>query len=206
MAFDYASYLSNLLIIQYHNKPRAVATIKALAKMFPLDLILQVRDAFNIDTATGVLLDVLGKYLGVNRDYVNNDGEISLLDDEEYRTLIKFKAISNTSNASHYDIDMALYNFFGTSVRAHSDGNMEMTLFVPASAENVILAAIQQSALPTPLGVLANRIIVQNAKFFGFVNYQNQYAVYKTGFRDYNNPDKDGETLNYDKTEEVERN
>ena len=203
--FNYADYLASLIIIQYAYKPKAASTIKALGKMFPADLILKVRDAFNLETATGVMLDILGKYLGVNRDYVNNDGDVSLLDDEEYRTLIKFKAISNTSNASHYDVDTALYNFFGNRVRATSDGNMAMTIFVPASAENVILAAIQQRALPTPLGVEANKIVVQNADFFGFVNYKNQYAVYKTGFREYNNPSKDGETLNYEKVEEVER-
>ena len=205
MAFDYAKYLSSLLIIQYAYKPKAVETVKALGRLFPLDLILQVRDSFDLDTAKWIALDILGKYLGVNRNYINNDDEISLLDDEEFRTLIKFKAISNTSNASHYDIDMALYNFFGTRVRAHSTGNMEMTIFVPVDAQNVILAAIQQSALPTPLGVLANQVVVQDAKFFGFVNYQNQYAFYKTGFRDYNDPDKDGETLNYEKVQEVER-
>lgn len=203
--FDYGKYLSSLLIIQYHGKQKARATIEALAKMFPVDLMFAVRDAFDIDTATGKALDVLGKYVGVSRNYIDQGGEVKTLTDDEFRILIKFKAISNTSTASHYDIDMALYNFFGTRVRATSSGNMQMTLFVPADAENVIEAAIQQRALPTPLGVEANRIVVQNARFFGFVDYKNQYAVYKTGFRDYNEPDKDGETLNYDKVEEVER-
>lgn len=203
--FDYGKYLSSLLIIQYNGKPKASATIEALAKMFPDKLIMQVRDAFNLDTATGKALDTLAKYVGVNRFYYNTEGEIIRLNDDEFRILIKFKAISNTSTASHYDIDTALYDFFGTRVRATSDGNMQMTFFVPSDATNVIEAAIQQKALPTPLGVEANRIVVQDKKFFGFVDYQDQYAVYKTGFRDYSNPDKDGETLNYDKVEEVER-
>lgn len=203
--FDYGKYLSALLIIQYHNKPKAKGTIEALAKMFPVDLIFAVRDGFDLDTATGKSLDILAKYVGVSRFYYDQDGTIITLTDDEFRTLIKFKAISNTSTASHYDIDTALYNFFGTRVRATSDGNMAMTLFVPSDAERVIEAAIQQKALPTPLGVEANRIVVQNARFFGFVDYNNQHAVYKTGFRDYDDPDKDGETLNYDKVEEVER-
>lgn len=203
--FDYGKYLSSLLVIQYNGKPKASATIEALAKMFPDKLIMQVRDAFNLDTATGKALDTLAKYVGVNRFYYNTEGEIIRLNDDEFRILIKFKAISNTSTASHYDIDTALYDFFGTRVRATSDGNMQMTFFVPSDATNVIEAAIQQKALPTPLGVEANRIVVQDKKFFGFVDYQDQYAVYKTGFRDYSNPDKDGETLNYDKVEEVER-
>ncbi len=203
--FEYGKYLASLLIIQYNGKKKATGTIEALAKMFPDKLILQVRDAFNLDTATGKALDTLAKYVGVDRFYYNPDGEIIKLTDDEFRVLIKFKAISNTSTASHYDIDTALYDFFGTRVRATSDGNMAMTFFVPSDTTRVIEAAIQQKALPTPLGVEANRIIVQNAKFFGFVDYENQYAVYKTGFKDYTDPDKEGETLTYDKTEEVER-
>ena len=203
--FDYGKYLSSLLIIQYWGKSRARQTIEAIAKMFPVDLIFKVRDAFDLDTATGKSLDILAKYVGVSRNYIDLNGDIKTLNDEEFRTLIKFKAISNTSTASHYDIDMALYNFFGTRVRATSDGNMQMTIFVPSDAENVIQAAIQQKAMPTPLGVEANKIVVQNARFFGFVDYNNQHAVYKTGFRDYNDPDKDGETLNYSKVEEVDR-
>ena len=203
--FDYSKYLSNLLIIQYNGKPKASATVEAVAKMFPVDLILAVRSAFDLDSATGVMLDTLGKYIGVSRWYYDENGEQIKLTDSEFRVLLKFKAISNTSNASHYDIDMALYNFFGQRVRATSAGNMEMTFFVPSDAERVVEAAIQQRAMPTPLGVEANRIVIQDKDFFGFVNYNNQYAVYKTGFRDYNNPDKEGETLTYDKTEEIER-
>ena len=203
--FDYAGYLAGLLIIQYSHKPKAIATIKALSKMFPLDLILQVRDAFDIDTATGVLLDMLGKYVGASRWYYNSLGEQVRLNDDEYRMLLKFKIISNTSNASHYDIDQALYEFFGTQVRATSLGNMQMTFFVSEDAEKVFDAAVQQKCLPVPLGVEANKIVVQNKKFFGLVTYQNQYAFYKTGFREYNNPDKDGETLTYDKIEDIER-
>lgn len=202
---EYVDYLANLLIIQYHEKPKASATIKALAQQLPVDLILRIRDTFNMDTAVGEVLDILGKYLGVSRWYYDDEGTQIKLTDEEFRILIKFKAISNTSNASHYEIDQALYDFFGTRVRATSDGNMQMTIFIPSVASRVVVAAIKQRALPTPLGVEANRIVVQDNRFFALVNYKNQYAVYKTGFRDYNEPDKEGETLNYEKVDEVER-
>jgi hypothetical protein len=61
-------YYSNLLILQYHNKPKAVATIKALAGLAAYDgLPFAVRDAFDINTASGKQLDVLGKYIGFSR-------------------------------------------------------------------------------------------------------------------------------------------
>jgi hypothetical protein len=68
------NYYSNLLIIQYHDLSKAVATIKALCSVLtPINtttgnlLINDIRDAFNIDTAVGVQLDIIGEYVGVDR-------------------------------------------------------------------------------------------------------------------------------------------
>lgn len=201
--FDYAQYLSNLLIIQYHDKPKAKATIEALGKEFPVELIFAVRDGFSIDGANGKQLDILAKYLGTDRYYIGTTGNIIALADDEFRTLLKLKAIANTSNSSHYDIDTALYNFFGVTVHAESQGAMEMTYFVPADASRVVVAAIQKDVLPRPMGVGIRYVIVQTNPFFGFVTYDNQYAVYKTGFRTYDDPDKIGETLSYFKIIDV---
>lgn len=65
-------YFSDLLILQYKNKPRAKATIEALVqtafsdttgKIFPIE----IQNSYNLDTATGEQLDILGKYLGRSR-------------------------------------------------------------------------------------------------------------------------------------------
>lgn len=65
-------YFSNLLILQYKNKPRAKATVEALTeiafgdtqgKIFPT----QIQEAYDLDTATGKQLDVIGKYIGYDR-------------------------------------------------------------------------------------------------------------------------------------------
>ena len=63
-------YYQNLLIVQYHDKPNAQALIGLLIEMAQASALLQqIRDAFDIDTATGVQLDLLGKYIGLNRYY-----------------------------------------------------------------------------------------------------------------------------------------
>lgn len=201
--FDYSKYLSELIIIQYRDRPKAKATVEAIGKDFPVDLIFAVRDGFSLETAVGKQLDVLAKYLGTDRYFIDTSGKLVALDDEETRILLKLKAIANNSNSSHYDIDTALYDFFGVTVHAESQGGMEMTYFVPANASRVIIAAIQKDVLPRPMGVGIRYVIVQTSPFFGFVTYQSQHAVYKTGFRDYDNPDKVGETLNYFKIIEV---
>jgi hypothetical protein len=192
------SYYSNLLIMQYHNKPKAKATIEATVGLLPDDLIMEVINGFDIETAVGKQLDILGEYVGVDRYYLV-DNQAELLDDEDYRILIKMKAISNTSDLSHKSLEEALYNFFGNTVRMDSDGNMEMTYFVPKNKTPIIQAAIQKEVLPRPMGVRCSYIIEYDKRFFGFCTYQNQTAVYKTGFRTYNNPNKVGEVLTYSK-------
>ena len=103
----------------------------------------------------------------------------------------------NTSDYSHKSIDESLHEVFGNSIRMDSTGNMEMTYFIPASAADVIEAALQKEVLPKPMGVQLNYVIEYNQRFFAFCSYENQSAVYKTGFRDYNNPDKEGEVFTY---------
>lgn len=63
-------YYANLLIIQYHNKPRARATIKLMAHFLWANmLLLQIRDAFDWKTAIGKQLDIIGEWVGVDRFY-----------------------------------------------------------------------------------------------------------------------------------------
>lgn len=192
------SYYSNLLILQYHDKPKAKATIEAVVSLIPDDLIQEVTNGFDIETAVGKQLDILGEYIGVDRYYTEDD-EIKVLDDEDYRIILKLKAISNTSNLSHKSLDESLYDFFKNSIRMDSVGNMEMTYFVPKNKTPIILAAIQKEVLPRPMGVRCSYVIEYDKKFFGFCTYADQTSVYKTGFRTYNDPTKTGEMLTYSK-------
>lgn len=61
-------YYKNLIIFQYINKPKASATIEALISQIISDgLVFQIEGAFDIDTAVGEQLTILGKYVGVPR-------------------------------------------------------------------------------------------------------------------------------------------
>lgn len=67
-------YYANTLIVQYHNKPKAIATIKALVKLLFSDMILfQIRDSFDWRTAVGSQLDIIGDWVGCDRFY---DGQL----------------------------------------------------------------------------------------------------------------------------------
>lgn len=66
-------YYANLLIIQYHNKPKAKATIELLVReLVASGIVLDINEGYNVDTAIGTQLDILGKYIGVERMYRDN--------------------------------------------------------------------------------------------------------------------------------------
>ena len=110
-------YYADLLILQYKGKPKAEATIKASVKpIIIFELAEAVKNGYNIDTAVGVQLDVLGKYIGLGRAL--SDGEtISDIADADYRNYLKFKIIKNFSNHSLKSIVDLIYQYFPTKVR-----------------------------------------------------------------------------------------
>lgn len=83
------AYYANLLIIQYHNQPRAKATIELFAEiLIASDIYLDVQNAYDVETAVGVQLDVIGKYVGVDRFY----SELVITD---YFSLIEYDEVAS---------------------------------------------------------------------------------------------------------------
>lgn len=73
---ELVNYYVNLLIIQYHNQPKAKATIAALINSLISGAIaLQVLNGYDVYTAIGHQLDILGKYADINRFYSGQDLE-----------------------------------------------------------------------------------------------------------------------------------
>jgi len=62
------TYYQDLLAYQHINQPKARATIGLLAQAALVDLLpMQLVGAFDINTAVGPQLDILGEYIGFNR-------------------------------------------------------------------------------------------------------------------------------------------
>ena len=77
-------HYQDLLLEQYVNALRARQTIGALTRPAICDLVeLEVQNAFDIETATGVQLDVLGEYIGFSRT-------ITTVIDRYYFTLVDY--------------------------------------------------------------------------------------------------------------------
>lgn len=110
-ALDNQEYIQS----QYGNSP----TIKKLLYAFKgrispdSDIDVFYENIMDIDTATGYGLDVWGNIVGVTRSLTLTDGTIIKLDDDNFRSYIKFKALANISDASMAtlnEMSQVLYN------------------------------------------------------------------------------------------------
>lgn len=95
------AFYVNLLVIQYKNLPNATKTIQALATEVVADQIYsQVLNGFNLSTAIGNQLNVLGQYVGAPRTVFGYDPTIPYFALYSYTTTPP----SNVGFASYADV------------------------------------------------------------------------------------------------------
>lgn len=184
-------YYADLLILQYKDKPKAYDTIKNVVTPFIMDKVaLDVRDAFNVDTAVGDQLDILGKYVGCQR--INKTFTTTVtLDDDDFRVLIKMKIIQNNSGSSLSDIQDLIFTYFPNILLVFDYQNMQMNYYFLTSAGSLDLAQVfvKTGALPKPMGVQLGALMYLPSmdNIFGFRTYDiapgtisgfNTYSVY----------------------------
>lgn len=78
-------YYKDLLLYQYINLPKARLVIDAAVRSAVVDLLpIAMRDAFDIETATGDQLDIIGEYVGLSRIVpIQVDRDYFVFDDYE---------------------------------------------------------------------------------------------------------------------------
>lgn len=159
---DIQEYYKNLLIIQYHNKPKAAATVGEWVRCMSGDALMsELVSAFDIDTAIGAQLDMIGSFVGLGRNNQN---------DERYRVLLKLKILKNNIFPSMKNIDDALFNYFGNLIMMNNNKDMTITYILNNELGDVIQILINENLLPAPLGVGVNIITRTNPdqKYFGY--------------------------------------
>ena len=190
---EYSDYYADLLILQYKTQPKARATIKALTEKVIADgILLDVINGFNIDTAVGKQLDLLGKYIGLSRNVKEKVGSPAsiILTDSQYRLLLKLKLICNTSYSSTSQIRKALFQLFPDDIRVFDPRTMEMEYQLSERFDGLEQVIIAEELLPFPMGLGFNVIIVPDLlKLYGYYGYDglndnpNGYSSYTDGFR-----------------------
>lgn len=159
---DLEDYYKNLLIIQYHNKPKARATIAQWVDCMTGDGIMaQLWGAFDVDTAIGAQLDAIGHFVGIGRFG---------LPDDKYRVLIKFKILKNNIGTTMKDIDDAIYQYFGNLILVNNNKNMSITYILAQELGSLIPILIDEDLLPAPMGVGVNAItsVDPSKAYWGF--------------------------------------
>lgn len=169
-------YYASLLIIQYIGKPKASAMVKALAETVIMNqLPLAVQNAYSVDDAIGVQLDVIGKYVGVSRSGYGLTGQPITLDDSDYRQLIKLIIIKNNSGSSLATIQSLLAMNFPNQILVSDNQSMGLNyVLVETIGTNDLLQLIVTGGyLPKPMGVEVSTVIVPDHQypFFGFRTY-----------------------------------
>lgn len=187
-------HYANLLLLQYRGKPKAYATVLALVKPVIMQQLPQaVNDAFDINTAIGTQLDVLGKYLGLSRYGYDFAGQLTLTDDQ-YRTMLEMMIVYNQMGDSLYDIQTFLVTYFPNCFLVFDYQNMHMSYFYTQVDGANVLAEFffRANLLPRPMGVgIGFTVDVPTTNnFFGCRTYDlpahnvhgfNTYTAYDTG-------------------------
>jgi len=160
-AFDY----TQTVISQFANSPVMLALIQNMAASIAADGDIDnfYSTIWDINTAQGFGLDIWGRILGISRN-VNIPAifpvlvapGVTPLPDNQYRTLLLVKAMTNISNCSAPQINNALQALFPNKGKVYvvDQGNMHilyMILFAPDAWQYAILGA--PGALPRPAGV-----------------------------------------------------
>jgi len=243
MAYDIEStvqYYVDLLLFQYNQRPKARATIDLLVRNALCDLVpLYVQDAFDINTAVGPQLDILGEYIGFSRqvpiqipqpyfqldDYVfpliepvgfidytdetiNDDSvfylyifqntSFSTLTDEQYRFMLRLKAVLNLNPHTLKSINDAMDAFFGSTVAPFDQFDMSMSYILQGLPPYLLTLAVDLDLLPRPMAVrISGVFLIENVnRLFFYADYNFDTGVTE-GFSDYLTGFNDRIFLNY---------
>lgn len=166
------AYYVNLLILQYHGKDRAKATINlGVTSILADQLPIQIEQSFGVDDAEGVQLDILAKYTGVQRRATDFAGPVTLSDDN-LRILMKVAILQNNSGSSLSDIQNLINIFFKDTLFVFDYKDMTMSYFLDSNEASLELAEvfITGDHLPRPMGVRLRPLLFVPSidNWFGF--------------------------------------
>lgn len=191
---DLINYYADLLILQYKNKEKAYATIQAFVAPAIMDqLTTQVLNAFQVDSAQGVQLDVIGKYVGVTRSGSGFVAPITL-DDNDFSILIQLGIIKNNSDGTLYSIQSLMTMFFPNEIVVFDHLKMRMSVLIDSAqvSQDLVQLFLTEGLFPKPMAVQLSPPIYYSPidTFYGWRTYLapahnvtplNSYSDYQSG-------------------------
>lgn len=209
------SNYSDLLIYQYIKKPKAKATIDLFLGEYDnlsenaFDLLNQ----WDIDQARGFSLDIIGRRVGVSRtlpsaiakgyfgyyESLNGEpwgagvwyrrgetlGDTLVLNDDDFRFLIRAKIFKNFQNGSFGYVLTAVRAIIGQDAAMKDNLDMTADIYIRSNNLNTMKQYMieQMDILPRPMGVMYNYFTI-SGKEFGFDGFYNSYGFNEGSFVD----------------------
>lgn len=181
------SAYQDLITSEHKGKPKYMATVTALLQSSNdiFELGVYIDDYFDLDEATGAQEDVLGQIVGQSRQLpfeLVTTGS-SVLDNEEYRTLLKAKIAKNLWKGGISDLEDTWQNLFGERIKIKDNQDMS----IEVQLVNVNTAALHELILkgmivPKPQSVRIgyNVIRTNDAKIYfgGALAQHKRYEVW----------------------------
>jgi hypothetical protein len=154
------SYYTSLITSEWQRSPKFMAMTVALLQPL-LDLcqcLASFQAAFDLDTAEGVQLDMLGQVVGVSRTvaFVPSDNVSPVLDDPTYRLLITARIAWNQFSGNIAGIQALWGQLFPSGTLLISDfQDMTADIILTGSFSSIVIDLIENGYIvPRPQGVL----------------------------------------------------
>lgn len=171
----------NLITSQHRGKPNYMATVEALLKysegMFECSVYMD--DYFDLDLAGGAQEDVLGVIVGASRQlpFQPQTQETSLLNNDDYRVLIRAKIAKNLWRGGIEDLETIWQTLFGERIKIIDNQDMTIEVIIDQQPSNVVREMISRGMIvPKPQSVNANYNFVRTLDGGFFIGgYLNQH-------------------------------
>lgn len=175
---SFADLTTNALQSQYAHAVRMKNTAAAVRNALDAtgDLESLSVDVADMDTASGVFLDWWGERIGVDRMLKVGD-RYERLDDEQFRFLLKYRAVCNISNSTAYTINnlLSLLTDTRTFVVDYLDMTVSSIIIIGAISDLQAQILANYGLLNRPAGVLANYLLIYpDEQIFGFLGSELQ--------------------------------
>ena len=168
-----------LAVVSNSLEDSSSATLEITIAQSDVTLPLAVSTAFNFlpgtTLASGVQLDILGKFAGVSRSGLSFTGgsPISLVD-SDFVSLIKMAILRNGATSSLSSMQAFVHDFFAGEIYIFDHCDMSMTYVISTSvgSTDLIELFLSENLLPAPMGVNIFQVyFVPSTNLFSYRTY-----------------------------------
>lgn len=167
----------DLITSEHITKPKYKAWVDALLTPFVdiINLNDSIKRAFDLNTATGVQLDILGKILVLNRQvtFQPTDGSSPILNDDYYRMILRAKVLKNQwkgTISNFYSFWSVLFKNQPLSIYLVDNQDMNPVVVIWDSQTTLMIQDLLTNGyiIPKPAGLGLTIKRIDSEGIFGF--------------------------------------